>query len=108
MTQPGIRASDADRENTVAALQREVGTGRLTVNEFSERAEVAYRARTVGELDDVTRDLPRPKPAQPPKAHRVPGPALAVLALLIGLTLIALTDPMTASAMMGNAGQPCH
>jgi hypothetical protein len=54
-----LRASDADRENVVGTLRRAVGEGRLTMDEFDERAAVAYAARTLGELEDLTADLPR-------------------------------------------------
>ena len=53
-----MRASDAERELTIERLQRAVGTGRLTVEEFDERAAKAYAARTRGELAALTRDLP--------------------------------------------------
>jgi len=59
-----IRASDADRQRVIDALQRHTTDGRLTLDEFTERAEVAYSARTLGELAVVTRDLPAvPEPA---------------------------------------------
>jgi Domain of unknown function (DUF1707) len=35
-----------------------VGEGRLTLDEFSERLELAYAARTRGDLDPLLRDLP--------------------------------------------------
>lgn len=54
-----LRASDGDRENVVAQLYRAVGEGRLTMDEFDERAAAAYAARTHGELADLTADLPR-------------------------------------------------
>ncbi|SNS98156.1 protein of unknown function [Geodermatophilus pulveris] len=54
-----IRASDADREDAVRQLQRGLSDGRLTVDEFDDRVRAAYAARTTGELDDLTRDLPR-------------------------------------------------
>ncbi len=53
-----LRASDADRERTVAALRRHVADGRISVEEFSERSAAAYAARTFGDLDAVTADLP--------------------------------------------------
>ena len=55
---PELRASDADRERTVVALRDHAGEGRLSLEEFSERMEQAYRARTLSELDSLTRDLP--------------------------------------------------
>lgn len=54
-----LRASDADREETVRLLERGLREGRLTVDEFDERVRAAYTARTLGELDDLTHDLPR-------------------------------------------------
>jgi hypothetical protein len=54
-----VRASDADREETVRQLQRGLTQGRLTVDEFDERVRAAYAARTLAELGELTRDLPR-------------------------------------------------
>ncbi|TFV64785.1 DUF1707 domain-containing protein [Geodermatophilus sp. DF01-2] len=54
-----VRASDAEREETVRQLQRGLSQGRLTVDEFDERVRAAYAARTLGELAELTRDLPR-------------------------------------------------
>ncbi|MEJ2863165.1 DUF1707 SHOCT-like domain-containing protein [Actinomycetospora flava] len=53
-----VRASDAERELVVQRLQRAVGNGRLTVEEFEERAAAAYAATTRGELAELTKDLP--------------------------------------------------
>jgi Domain of unknown function (DUF1707) len=55
---PGTRASDADRDRAVAALRDHMVAGRLTPAEFDERLDRAYAARTVGELDDLMADLP--------------------------------------------------
>jgi Domain of unknown function (DUF1707) len=53
-----IRASDAEREQTVALLERSYAEGRLTLAELEERAGAAYAARTSGQLRDLTADLP--------------------------------------------------
>jgi hypothetical protein len=45
-----LRASDADRERTVAALQYHAAVGRLTVEELDARSERAFAAATIGEL----------------------------------------------------------
>ncbi len=50
--------SDADRERTVAALRDDLLAGRLTLEEFSERVETAYRARTGQDLVLARADLP--------------------------------------------------
>jgi Domain of unknown function (DUF1707) len=53
-----VRASDAEREQTVALLQRSFADGRLTLAELEERAGAAYAARTRGQLRDLAADLP--------------------------------------------------
>lgn len=54
----GIRASDEDRERLVSDLNEHVVAGRLSTEEFEERAERAYAARTTAELAELRRDLP--------------------------------------------------
>jgi hypothetical protein len=54
-----VRASDADREQTVALLREHAAAGRLTLEEFTERMSAAYEARTTRDLDELARDLPR-------------------------------------------------
>jgi hypothetical protein len=53
-----LRASDVERQAVVRRLERALGDGRLTIVEFDERTQAAYAARTLGELDDLTEDLP--------------------------------------------------
>lgn len=55
---PPVRASDAERDQTVLVLREHCAQGRLTLEEFSERIELVLNARTRVELDTVTRDLP--------------------------------------------------
>lgn len=52
------RASDADRERVVERLREAAADGRLDLDEFEERMGTAYQARTYGELDRLTTDLP--------------------------------------------------
>jgi hypothetical protein len=66
---PAVRASDAEREHTVALLQHGFTDGRLTQDELEERAAAAYAARTTAELTDLTADLPAFE--QPPRPVRV-------------------------------------
>lgn len=63
-----LRASDADRERAADRLRHAGGDGRLTVDELGERVQLAFAARTRGELDDLLSDLgePRSLPARPP------------------------------------------
>jgi len=55
-----LRASDVDRERVVAVLAEAASDGRLTLEEHAERVQRAYRARTLGELAGLTRDLVPP------------------------------------------------
>jgi Domain of unknown function (DUF1707) len=55
---PRLRASDADRERTAQLLREHHAVGRLTVEEFNERLEKTFGARTLGELDELLADLP--------------------------------------------------
>jgi hypothetical protein len=57
-SEPGLRASDADRERLVDELEQHAIAGRLTTDEFEERTGQAYEAKTVGELEALRRDLP--------------------------------------------------
>jgi hypothetical protein len=66
-----LRAGDADRDRTLEALQQHMAAGRLTAEEFHERAGAALAARTLGDLDALLADLPPladplPVPAHPP------------------------------------------
>jgi hypothetical protein len=55
---PAVRASDAEREQTVELLRLSMVSGRLTLEEFAQRVEAVYGARTRTELEEQTRDLP--------------------------------------------------
>jgi hypothetical protein len=73
-----IRASDADRERAVAQLRQHLADGRLTMEEFSERVDEAYAARTTADIDHALRELPhvavkdlgRARPGQPAAARQ--------------------------------------
>jgi Domain of unknown function (DUF1707) len=55
---PNIRASDQDRDRTAALLREHHAAGRLTLEEFNERLDRVYAAKTMGELDALMADLP--------------------------------------------------
>jgi hypothetical protein len=55
-----LRASDTDRDRTIAELREHAVAGRLTLEEFSERTERAIVARTLQDLAALAADLPRP------------------------------------------------
>ncbi|MEV0222368.1 DUF1707 domain-containing protein [Streptomyces sp. NPDC050704] len=62
---PELRASDADREQVAEVLRDALAEGRLDMEEFEERLEATYKARTYKELAPITRDLPGPGVAAP-------------------------------------------
>jgi hypothetical protein len=64
-----VRASDAEREQTVALLQRSYADGRLALAELEERAGAAYAAQTRAQLRDLTADLPAEH--QPSRPHMI-------------------------------------
>jgi hypothetical protein len=68
-----VRASDDDRERVATALRDSYSEGRLTMDEFQDRLERAYAARTHGELTILTADLPVRVTYPPP-----PVPAMEV------------------------------
>jgi hypothetical protein len=55
---PQLRASDADRERVAEILRDALAEGRLDMEEFEERLEATYKARTYGDLTPIIRDLP--------------------------------------------------
>jgi Domain of unknown function (DUF1707)/Cell wall-active antibiotics response 4TMS YvqF len=54
----GIRVSDAERDAVVERLSAATGDGRLTLEEFSQRMDLATAAKTRADLEPLTADLP--------------------------------------------------
>jgi hypothetical protein len=52
------RVSDDERERAALELREHLVAGRLTLEEFSQRVELAYRAGTRGDLEAVSSALP--------------------------------------------------
>lgn len=72
MPEPHLRAADADRAAVATVLGEHMAAGRLTVAEYEERLASAYAAKTYGELDALTTDLPGALPAARPAAAPQP------------------------------------
>lgn len=100
-----------------AALQRHVGAGRLTLDEFSTRADAAYRADTLQDLDTLLDDLPGPLVGRSADSHRALLVALVVVVVVVAALLLAgvlvslaaapgpmVTEGHTMSHMMGGTG----
>ncbi|WP_104479457.1 DUF1707 domain-containing protein [Actinokineospora auranticolor] len=53
-----FRVSDAEREHVVGVLQKAIGHGLLSLDEFSTRTDTALASKTRAELNSVLVDLP--------------------------------------------------
>jgi hypothetical protein len=96
---PEIRVADADRERAVVDLREHAVAGRLTLEEFGERVDQAYAARTRGELDVVLRELPT-APVTTARTRRF---GLAVMGGFSWRGRLRLPERSTIVAFMGGA-----
>ena len=70
----GYRVGDADRNRTADLLKEAHAAGYLTLEEVDERLGTALAARTRGELDRLTADLPPEWRAGQERDRRPPQP----------------------------------
>jgi hypothetical protein len=63
--QNDMRVGDSEREATVNELREHFASGRLTQDEFNERMDEAFAAKTRGDLKAVMRELPSVRPSIP-------------------------------------------
>lgn len=92
---PHTRIADSDRERAMADLAMHYADGRLDHEEYDERLDAIWTARTRADLAVLFSDLPRPQTPQPPARRLRPQsrsrfrlPLLPVLALLVVLSII--------------------
>jgi uncharacterized membrane protein len=85
---PRLRLSDADRDEAIVQLSDHYAAGRLDREEFDERSDAVWTARTFGDLTPIFADL---APVRHERARVARGGWFPVrfLPLLVGL--IALT-----------------
>ena len=104
MTQghPAIKASDAERDHAVARLREAAADGRLTLGEFADRTEQAYRARTRDELARLEADLPSAAPALPRRARKAHRLIVAIMSDTARRGRWRIGDHATALSVMGN------
>jgi hypothetical protein len=95
MPEPGLRASDDDRDRVLQALERHFAAGRLKLNEFDQRSTSALAAVTLDDLAALTADLPK-VPGEPawPVQPASPGRHLALLFVIAFATLAVLVAMM--------------
>ena len=104
-----LRVSDVERRIVQDRLHRAVGAGQLDLHEFDERVQAVWAARTRGELQRVTLDLPEPPPPPPPAPrHRVfsdtgGGTAMRVLAT-VWASVVAVNVVVWLLVSLGNGG----
>ncbi len=96
MARPDQRISDADRDRAIDRLSEHYAAGRLDKDEFDERSDAVWTAKTEGDLAPVFADLapprraPSPRPGFAPWGRRgwFPLPFFPVLFVLIALTVV--------------------
>jgi hypothetical protein len=109
---PDLRLSDADRDDAIVRLSEHYAAGRLDKDEFDERSDAVWSARTGADLDPVFADL-GPTPAERARYQQrrygawgrrgwFPLPFLPVLFVLIALTAITHV-PFVLLAFLGCA-----
>jgi hypothetical protein len=78
--QQKMRASDRDRQQVVEQLRSALEDGRLTMEEYVNRMEVAYQAATYGDLAPLCADLPASNPVTggPQRSAAAMAPAAVV------------------------------
>ena len=88
---PSVRAADSDREQVGERLRQHHAEGRLDADEFQQRIDRCYQAKTIGELRQLVADLPRerdPRTGRAPLVWRIwPIPLIPIL---LGIWAISL------------------
>lgn len=89
-------AGDADREQAVGLLKEAFAEGRLTQIEYEDRIGRVYQARTYGDLDALTADVPHPQPPvqAPPAFWPYPPPAPRTNGYAIGSLVCGIAGTM--------------
>jgi len=96
---PGMLASDAARERAVEVLNQAFMEGRLLPEEHQDRLGRAYAARTYGDLEALTRDIPRRIPAPAPQAGTN---SKAIAAVVCGASGFFFGLPAPAAIVLGH------
>jgi hypothetical protein len=67
-----IRVGDAEREQALQALGDHMSAGRLDIDEYGDRTARVAASKTRGDIVEVFRDLPEPKPRFGPPVKAAP------------------------------------
>ncbi|WP_405139108.1 DUF1707 domain-containing protein [Nocardia sp. NBC_01388] len=102
-----IRAADNDRERVIGVLEQHTVAGRLSLDEYSERAAAAYRARTMGELSPLIADLPMLYPPASDRElfwHSMTRTSVLTAAFVSGLIALFVSVVAYGGPMMNGLG----
>ena len=87
-----IRVGDAERDQAAVVLGDHYAAGRLDHDEYAERLDAIWTARTRADLAVIFHDLPRPvqppPPVPAPRRGRPPLPVVALMVLVVGAVVI--------------------
>jgi hypothetical protein len=111
-----VRIGDAERDAAVSSLGEHFAAGRLTHEEFDERLDLAWAARTQADLDPLFADLPSapnrpvsgpartvafgPAPRVVSRRDRRPRPVLGLL-VLVALFVVVVTSVPVVLLVLG-------
>lgn len=94
---PQTRIGDAERDQAVHLLGEHYAAGRLTKDEYDERVDAAWTARTRAGLDPLFWDLPpiapRPAPRATPSRRRRPSRFLLTVLVVLVVAFAAVQAP---------------
>ena len=109
VTVTDMRASDGDRDRYAAVLQDAYAEGRLSREEYDERLEAVFTAKTYAELEPLIADLPAGnlpvvKPAAPlvPASSGAQAPMVAVFSAVERKGVWAMSEDSNAVAVFGS------
>lgn len=86
---PNVRAGDADRDEIGERLRRNHAEGRIDAQEFQDRIDRCYHAKTVGDLQQLVNDLPREhdEQAERPVRRLWPVPLIPLVIAVWAITI---------------------
>jgi hypothetical protein len=85
------RITVAQRERALEQLSQHLGTGRLSLTEFDERAALAAAATTKGELAELFVDLPAAIPDTQPMPEGDALRRISTIAALVSILAVILS-----------------
>ncbi|GAA0662083.1 hypothetical protein GCM10010193_11640 [Kitasatospora atroaurantiaca] len=111
--QSAMRAAHTDRERTVDVLKAAYAEGRLSAEEYAQRFDAAYQAKTYGQLAQLVTDLPAgpmvaplgsampvvPQTFLPPPARPRTNP-VAITAMALGLLCVPTFGALAVPAVV--------